>query len=304
MASPFEKAVLSPEKTDFFVVSPDYKNVDIRLIIDVLVGDMDIYLTDSKKIFKVDVSKTNSTHMLRIEPVPSFRRRRSLDNIRRIQASKDLVITYTEYGGGVLHVSDVKKRLIVTVRHNAHNLSNKRFYIALSAINKTTNSQALIYYRQDLPRINLLLFFLVLTVILLLILSGFILGWKIRADYAQQRVMQQQRIQMDTMARRPLAMYKLRCERNEDIETLRRRKRRNRYKLPHITPLAVQNTEDNHAAIVTSMIQFPGNELSPWNIHLASGLCFAQNQHLVHVRTVNQGIQGRPVNTRILNTLT
>lgn len=304
VASPFEKAVLSPEKTDFFVVSPDYKNVDIRLIIDVLVGDMDIYLTDSKKIFKVDVSKTNSTHMLRIEPVPSFRRRRSLDNIRRIQASKDLVITYTEYGGGVLHVSDVKKRLIVTVRHNAHNLSNKRFYIALSAINKTTNSQALIYYRQDLPRINLLLFFLVLTVILLLILSGFILGWKIRADYAQQRVMQQQRIQMDTMARRPLAMYKLRCERNEDIETLRRRKRRNRYKLPHITPLAVQNTEDNHAAIVTSMIQFPGNELSPWNIHLASGLCFAQNQHLVHVRTVNQGIQGRPVNTRILNTLT
>jgi hypothetical protein len=49
-------------RTVFFAVQPKFRNVDIRITVDVTVGNLDVFLTSKEDTFVVDVNKTNGVH--------------------------------------------------------------------------------------------------------------------------------------------------------------------------------------------------------------------------------------------------
>ena len=314
----------------FFAATPAFTNVHIRIAVDVIDGEFQIFITDSDKRFAVRTNDSTSEEILDFLPEEneSGRKRRELDKtaefVPAIQTSKDSMTTFAKYEGGVLLVNSVRKRVIITINHEEHDLRKKWFYLVLKPIIRSNSphqspAKAFVYYRQDLPRIDLLLFFLVLSVILFFILSGFIIGMKIRLDIIRNHTEQIQETELNAMRNRPLASYSLLFNRNEDLSTIRKRKSkiiahsrhknsnntpnemifRNERKL--VMPVAVQETEDNLAAVCATFIQYPENEFSKWNFSLGIGICQVNNQHLIQVKN-SQGVQGKRINTRILAT--
>lgn len=57
---------LHPGQTVFFVVQPRYMNVDIRVIVDVTQGALDLYMSPSDDTFVVNVNSSNGAHTVRI----------------------------------------------------------------------------------------------------------------------------------------------------------------------------------------------------------------------------------------------
>jgi len=65
-----------------------------------------------------------------------------------------------------------------------------------------------------------------------------------------------------------------------------------------VLPLAVQETDDKLAAVVSSFIQLPKNEISEYNFTIGSGICQVQNQQLLQVKTNTNQSSGKKVQTR------
>lgn len=53
---------LHPGQTVFFVVQPRFMNVDIRVIVDVTQGALDLYMSPSDDTFVVNVNTTTGAH--------------------------------------------------------------------------------------------------------------------------------------------------------------------------------------------------------------------------------------------------
>lgn len=57
---------LHPGQTVFFFVQPKYMNVDIRVIVDVTQGALDLYMSPSDDTFIVNVNSSTGAHMVSI----------------------------------------------------------------------------------------------------------------------------------------------------------------------------------------------------------------------------------------------
>jgi len=57
---------LHPGQTVFFVVQPRYMNVDIRVIVDVTQGALDLYMSPSDDTFVVNVNSSTGAHTVSI----------------------------------------------------------------------------------------------------------------------------------------------------------------------------------------------------------------------------------------------
>lgn len=297
--------------------------MNIRISIDVLQGDVEIFITDQDDVFKVQMN--NTYQRLLVEPSSAGntgnRKRRSfgdaMDFMPSRSASKERITTFENYDSGVLWMYNVHSRLVITIDYRQHNLRNKKFFFVVRSSNKTGSAlvtRALVYFRQDLPRIDLLLFFLVLSVILLFILSAFIIGMKIRIEFLRNAQNQIQQIELNAMKSRPLGEYPLLFQQDEEEDIMRKRKNRlhspgNRNKVKpglmcdfviprFVLPLAVQETDDKLAAVVSSFIQLPKNEISEYNFTIGSGICQVQNQQLLQVKTNTNQSSGKKVQTR------
>ena len=328
-----ESKSLEYGQLSFYSVSPTFTNVHIRIGIDVLVGSVEIFIVDENHVFQVDKNGTQEILLVDKSYVQWNNKQRRLkrastsvsesDFLHSRSAHKDRITTFLHYESGFLKIYGVERRLVIHFDHSQHNLSKKKFYFAIRSTNKT-EQQALfnVYFRQDLPRIDLLLFFLVLTVILLFILSGFIIGMKLRVDFVRNTQNQIQQIELNAMQSRPLASYPLLFTAtkegvNNDNDAVptsggNNTKKKNVNKnvsasatVPRlILPLSVQETDDKLAAIVSTIVQFPSNETSEWNLTIGTGLCLVQNQHLIQIRTSTTHTVpgGKRLQTRIHST--
>ena len=346
---------LPPNRTVFFAVPPKFTNVEIRLTIDIFQGAADVLLGNLQSYFVVQVNYTTGEHQLKLVP-PTDRKRRSVksskdtgpidvpihvrvdesvDNVHNRQrrsitpspiiqfdkisnADNSRLSTFIEYDKNTLRVNNVQKRLTITIPSKYHNFRLERFFVGVLTRGSAKHSEisGLVYFRQDLSQIDLFVFFSVFFSIFFLILSTFVVVWKMKQYYRAQHAARVQQFELETMASRPFSSYTLRCERNETIRTYKQRyskllanrkvntddNRNDDYN--GISPLAVENTADNLAAVVTVMIQFPENEESKWNFALGSGLASATTQRLVQVSYSNEASSGRKVGTRFMNTVT
>ncbi len=335
-------------KTFFFTVPPKYTNVDIRFTVDVFQGGLDLFITTENMLFTVDVNYTSGEQLLRFLRSPSRRRREILVNpianenfpvitvhsngdelsrkrrvspydkpvepVTNVNASVKSLSLYTEYRKGLFMVSGIQKRVIIGISYKKQDFTKERFYIGVVTRGNENSplTAGLLYFRQDLPQIDLFVFFSVFFSVFFLILSLFFLVWKVTQLHNGRRAVIAQQIALDTMASRPFACYSVEIEPNESIQAYKTAHSRlvglteensaRRKDFRTLVPMAVESTEDELAAVITMLVQFPENEESPSNIAVCSALIQTTPQHLVsEVCCTGQG--GVKTTTRYMSTV-
>ena len=344
---------LPPNRAMFVAIPPRYTNVDIRLSIDVIQGGVDLYISTVSENFVVEVNYTSGEHYLISPKekshnvsagsnydgimqtqssadgnVGSQRKRRSsalstspstptsvayIDNV--VHAQQNELSMYTEYKNGLLLIKGIRQRLILGIKHDFLDFKTDRFYVCVVTRGNSgsRDTAGYIYFMQDLPQIDLFVFFSVFFSVFFLILSFFFLSWKIKQLYHGRQAVIQQQIALETMASRPFANYTVNCERNDPItvyakahsELLEqcsgRNRKNNRRRQKTLFPMAVEFTDDEVAAVVTMFVQFPENEESSWNLSLGSAIVQTTPQQVV--QTSSHGYDPSKFTTRFTTTV-
>ncbi|XP_039208131.1 multiple epidermal growth factor-like domains protein 8 [Crotalus tigris] len=201
----------------FFGVQPKFTNVDIRITIDVTFGGVDVYISTSYETFVVDVDRATGIHLVRIVPSGEDPGARSgLSNgsqssplVREAQAYGLITYITVREQQAVLIVRGVRDRVVITYPHEIHALKSSRFYVILLGIGgsrpNVTESQGLLFFRQDQAHIDLFVFFSVFFSCFFLFLSVCVLLWKVK-QFLDLRHEQRRHLQeMTKMASRPFA---------------------------------------------------------------------------------------------------
>lgn len=223
---------------------------------------------------------------------------------------------YTSFKAGLLLVQGIQRRVTIGIPYRYHNFGKDRFYVGvITRGNKDSSDTAgVVYFKQELAQIDLFVFFSVFFSVFFLILSLFFLLWKIKQLHHGRQFVMQRQIAMETMASRPFSVYNMQIERNEPMQSFAkvhsklleqasvRNRRSQRGRQLTITPMAVEYTEDELAAIGTIFVQFPENAESVWNIALASGIVQANPQQLLHFTSNGPSTQ-KVTTTRYMSTV-
>ena len=223
---------------------------------------------------------------------------------------------FTTFKTGLLLVQGIQRRVTIGIPYRYHKFGRDRFYVGVITRGNTESrdTAGVVYFKQELAQIDLFVFFSVFFSVFFLILSLFFLLWKIKQLHHGRQFVMQQQIAMETMASRPFSVYNMQIERNEPIRSFAkvhsklleqasvRNRRSQRGRQLTISPMAIEYTEDELAAIGTIFVQFPENEESMWNIALASGIVQANPQQLLHLTSSGSGTQ-KVTSTRYLSTV-
>lgn len=178
-------APLPPGRTVFFAVQPRYMNVDIRVVVDVAMGAVDLYLTAKDDAFVVDYNKSSGEHLIwldnrynadyqeiNFEDVILYKKNYLFNDstigvISTFDLGPPLRIRHhfarglTEYltmtnPHEILVVRNLRNRLVITLPQDRDfDLRNTRFYMILrtSAIeNGTEGAFGNLFFRQDQSR--------------------------------------------------------------------------------------------------------------------------------------------------------
>ncbi|XP_055375614.1 multiple epidermal growth factor-like domains protein 8 isoform X2 [Condylostylus longicornis] len=236
---------LRPGQTVFFVIQPRFMNVDIRIMIDVTQGELDVFMSPQDDSFVVLNNQSNEYHELFLdnkyrwvterdsdltEPLnivqpkfdnttntivsqklwtPSIRDCKSLDGegfYVKDQRAKDLSTYITlNQCNTVLRLFNLKNRLVLTLPQTAHNLSATRFFIALRSNPNAEGSYGSIVFRQDQLHIDLFVFFSVFFSCFFLFLAVCVVAWKAKQAADMRRARQRHVDEMLHMAQRPFS---------------------------------------------------------------------------------------------------
>jgi hypothetical protein len=165
---------LHPGQTVFFVVQPRYMNVDIRVIVDVTQGALDLHMSPSDDTFVVTVNSSSGAHTVKIDhrfkwqaeeydvsggtltrlsvvevhpgnedvgPNGSTTRPTSSDytypnefKVMVRDAHGRTTYVTVTQKNTVLILRNLKDRLVLTVPQDRHELGTTKFYLALTAV--------------------------------------------------------------------------------------------------------------------------------------------------------------------------
>ena len=133
-------------KSQFFVISPRFMNVDIRVVIDVTVGEIDLQMSSSDDTFVVASnnsiyldSKYHWLHDGSNEEILVTPMKRNIEAtshtykvIDRKASDDDLAMhVMLNQRNSLLRVFNVRNRLVIILPHFVHELGKTKFYIAV-----------------------------------------------------------------------------------------------------------------------------------------------------------------------------
>lgn len=188
-------------------------NVDIRVIVDVTQGAVDLYLSPNDSSFVVTVNSSTGAHTVELDPsyykhepfrkIPSFddhlpEKRKMSWYYEKTEYSlvdykaKDLATYVTvDRRNILLRVRNMRNRLVLTLPQNVHDLTHTKFYIIIRALysDEGAASFGLIFFRQDQLHIDLFVFFSVFFSCFFLFLAACVVAWKAKqaADVRRAR---------------------------------------------------------------------------------------------------------------------
>nr|XP_033770020.1 multiple epidermal growth factor-like domains protein 8 isoform X2 [Geotrypetes seraphini] len=308
-------------RTVFFGVQPKFTNVDIRITVDVTFGAVDTFISTSYETFSIDVDKVTGVHTVRIlqrhsdrdeasGAIPRNATSRPTTERQRVERIRDErttgLITYitVSHQQTVLIVRDVKDRVVITYPHELHALKSSRFYILLLGAGGKSNgnaseSQGLLFFRQDQAHIDLFVFFSVFFSCFFLFLSVCVLLWKVKQFLDLRREQRRHLQEMTKMASRPFAKLTVYLEPDTELVYLPSRGRllpRLRQDVPYhhhhfrrsepllshlmgfsytnfrVGPITLEPTDDGMAGVATVFFQLPGGIQAPNRACLGSAL--------------------------------
>ncbi|KAG7311412.1 hypothetical protein JYU34_002454 [Plutella xylostella] len=281
---------LFPGQTVFVAVNPRYMNVDIRVIVDVTSGAVDLFLSPNDSSFVVSVNATTGAHAVELDPSyykhEPFRKMPSFDDEYPEKKSrmswyyekteytladykaKDLATYVTvDRRNILLRVRNLKNRLVLTLPQNVHDLTHTKFYIILRALpsEEGAATYGLVFFRQDQLHIDLFVFFSVFFSCFFLFLAACVVAWKAKQAADVRRARRRHVVEMLHMAKRPFAAVTLVLSGATPAAGRRRR-------APDVRPVAIEPTGDGLAAVTTVLVRLPGGSRAPVRMSLASSL--------------------------------
>ncbi|KAK3741109.1 hypothetical protein QZH41_013937, partial [Actinostola sp. cb2023] len=292
--------------TRSYVVYPRYTNVDIRTIIDVFQGGLDVYVSTFDRTFAVHVNNTTWIHRVQITHGPRVRRNVEASdgsdnpNVINVYAGKDRLNTFVGLHSqtDIIKVRAVQRRLVLTFPFSKHQLRTSRFYMIFLGVGdgRYSDTTGIVYFRQDLSQIDLFVFFSVFFSVFFLVLAFCIVAWKMKQFHDRRRIAHVQEQELETMASRPFATYSFltdmksaphscwKIRREHSRRNLRDRKNHNLYMKevshrPVISPVAHQVSGDSRVAVVSVMFQLPSNENSDFQLAFGSVITTNSHQH-------------------------
>ncbi|XP_072165831.1 multiple epidermal growth factor-like domains protein 8 [Diadema setosum] len=243
--------------SSFFVIMPKYSDLDIRLTVDVTYGALDVYVTYDSDVFVVEYDEELQQQIISIDEnyinSASQVRRRSVHDdsipdwakeavLKRMRRSDNVsVVTTPNPGQGELSevsaqglntflsiedehfitvVRQLENRLVITFPRQYHQLTSRRFYIALvghGAVDYDA-TQGIMYFRQDQPHIDLFIFFSVFLSCFFLFLAFLIGIWKVKVGVEARQHRRMHLQEMEHRASRPFGQVLLYYE-NPSIQT-------------------------------------------------------------------------------------
>lgn len=222
---------LPPGKSALYVVQPNFVDLDIRVTIDVTYGSMDVYISHEPDMFVVE--SQNGMHTVMIDSEKAVdntdiiprdvtsgmveRKKRQSDSVT-LPTDQTLNKVTSHYAHGlnsfvtvmdsdfVMVIRNVENRLVVTIPHRVHALSTKWFYFILLA---TENSQprndtpGALVYRQDIPQIDLFIFFSAFLSSFFKLLAILIAIWKLKVSWETRQAERARSLEMEHRRSRP-----------------------------------------------------------------------------------------------------
>lgn len=317
---------LRPGQTVFFVIQPRFMNVDIRILIDVTQGELDVYMSPLDDSFIVETNQSTGHHSVLLDnryywepystiPLNIAQPRYSSNYTKRplnypsmandcktlietgfyVQdhRAKDLSTFVTLHRcNTLLRVFSLRNRLVLTLPQSAHNLSATRFFIALRASGVFDHSYGSIVFRQDQLHIDLFVFFSVFFSCFFLFLAICVVAWKAKQAADLRRARRRHVVELLHMAKRPFStIYVSVYPETETPGPVRRRGRSKSVtiSLNDVRLITIEPTFDNLAAIGTVMISLPGKYECPNTLTLGSALITLPRQYPLNTRNLRRG---------------
>ncbi|XP_067001504.2 multiple epidermal growth factor-like domains protein 8 [Anabrus simplex] len=231
----------------FFVVQPRFMNVDIRVIVDVTQGALDLFLSPLEDTFVVTVNASNGDRKVEVDPKYQ---KRSEDQIFAGEvpirmSPMELVSSETEVtllngsSSTTDHSSWSLPQVYVMIERGAHGLTTfvtvprrntflivrnlqDRLVLTLPqdrhelgstkfymALTATVSSYGMIFFRQDQLHIDLFVFFSVFFSCFFLFLAACVVAWKAKQAADVRRARRRHVVEMLHMAKRPFATVTL-----------------------------------------------------------------------------------------------
>ncbi|CAH4004388.1 unnamed protein product [Pieris brassicae] len=274
---------LYPGQTVFVAVNPRYMNVDIRVIVDVTQGSVDLYMSPNDSSYVVSVNSSTGQHAVELDPsyykhepfrkMPSFddhipKKNRVTWYYDKIEyaladyTAKDLATFVTvDKRNVLLRVRNLRNRLVLTLPQNVHDLTHTKFYIIIRARNTEEGSATfgIAFFRQDQLHIDLFVFFSVFFSCFFLFLAACVVAWKAKQAADVRRARRRHVVEMLHMAKRPFA----------GVVVLVSGGGRRR---GEVQPVAIEPTADGRAAVTSVLVRLPGGSRAPVRLALASAL--------------------------------
>lgn len=241
-------------------------NVDIRIIVDVTQGELDLFMSPQDDSFVVESNKSSGFHEIYLDhqykwtsdrnedsdifqPItfsPHKNKYKNYTDEERLYMSpspdcktktdgfhvKDYFVrelcTYITLlqCNTLMRVFGLKNRLVVTLPQTIHNLSTTRFFIVIRATGSQTASYGLIFFRQDQLHIDLFVFFSVFFSCFFLFLAVCVVAWKFKQAADMRRARRRHNIELIHMAQRPFSCIDLFLGPDQISPSNRRRKSR------------------------------------------------------------------------------
>ncbi|KAF5283548.1 hypothetical protein FQR65_LT13840 [Abscondita terminalis] len=274
---------LHPGEMVFFVIQPRFMNVDIRIMIDVTQGKLNVFMSTHDDTYVVYPNMTTGLHEIDLDPQYGLWENGSqkTDDITFEKDAAGLRTYITiEQPKTMLALKGLKDRLVITLPEEHHSLESTRFYLVLQAMDSPELdkkvSYGIVFFRQDQLHIDLFVFFSVFFSCFFLFLAACVVAWKAKQAADVRRARRRHVVEMLHMAKRPFASVTL------NLAAKPKPRKAAHYDL---RPVAVEPTDDGLAAVATVFVSMPGGHSPPMKLALASSLILLARQFPTGGRT-------------------
>lgn len=222
-------------RTVFLAVQPRYMNVDIRLVVVVIKGSVDLFIANRHDAFVVATNESNGFHEVYLDKKyvgyqthlngsttlgggsdQQFGRGRMLPR----KPYRVVTLTYGSSNNTPNYFTmakandfywfrNVQYRLEITIPYKVHDLRATRFYLMVRGDrpegSKWNANYGFVLFRQDQARIDLFVFFSVFCSSFVLFLCLLYYLWHVKRFVQHRRQRQMQAIELENLASRPFA---------------------------------------------------------------------------------------------------
>ncbi|XP_076271195.1 multiple EGF like domains 8 isoform X2 [Rhynchophorus ferrugineus] len=264
---------LQPGELVFFVIQPRFMNVDIRIVVDVTQGALNVFMSTHDDTF---VARPNaSTGVNTIDLDESYRpfengTFKSEDIHLRTEATGLRNYITVKQPRTILTVTNLTARLVITLPEEYHKLENTRFFLVLQSVDDRQAAYGVVFSRQDQLHIDLFVFFSVFFSVFFLFLAACVVAWKAKQAADARHARRRHVVEMLHMAKRPFASVTL------DLTTKTPTGKKNAHH--DVRPVAIEPTGDGVAAVATVFVSLPGGQNLPVKLALASSLILLARQ--------------------------